>query len=277
MDWVVIIKPLEDDFDVVTASTTTIESSLHPIEEHISSALAKQSEFRRQTSPYEWNLFEECVMSSILSPEKWEAMCALNAERIRAMKRMEDSSSKKDLEFLLYKLDNKYPVDIAKAYYDNVICTQLTVKRFFACWKYLFILTGTADLVEDTYDFRDIKYYWSAFWEGSYFEYDTITIDNCYNSRLRNKTQRYTYPYLANISSKEVINFHYDIYSKSKNVPSTKNPENHIKRDVISCEVNIAEAGHKVKDDIIRYFKLCQFTGTKIWETVPFTQWYNYD
>lgn len=273
MDWVVIIKPLEENYEIIELRPTTIESSLYPLDdEWVIAALDKQSPYRRATTSYEGNLFEECVMSSIISESAWARMCALNAERIRAMQWMEESKSGKDLEFLLYKLDNCTPVDIANAYYrDDIISCQTVVKRFFACGKYLVCLTGTSDLMSKDYSLRDIKYYGNYFWEKNNVEYEVITVDNAYNSRLRKKTQRYTYPYLLNTTWMEKTKFYYDVYWKSKSASSKNNPDNHIKREVIECEVDLKKAEEKVIWDIIKYFMLCNASWTKPWDAVPFS------
>ena len=124
-----IIKPLEEEYEIIELRTTSLEGSLHPLDPMIMEALMKQTPNRRNTTSYLGNLFEESVMSSIIDPLCWALMCDLNAERIRTLWWLEDGS-KKDVEFLLYKLDNLSPVEIAKEYYEwRVMSCQNSLKK----------------------------------------------------------------------------------------------------------------------------------------------------
>lgn len=260
MNWTLIIKPLEKDYEIIELRTTTLESSLNPLDERIKKALAKQTPNRRNTTSYEWNIFEECVMAWIISPESWKLMCDINAERIRHLWWMEDSPSKKDLEFLLYKLDNYVPLQIAEKYYaGKIISCQNSLKKFIECGKYLVILTGTSDLLMNDWSIRDIKYYWNKFWDDKAREHSIINMRNFEDSRLSWKKQRYMYPRLMSSGKKNNISFFYDVY------PKTKNQNDPLKREVIEAEAHIDQVETQIKYDIISYFRACELTWTKPW------------
>lgn len=264
-----VIKPLEEEYEIVELRATTLESSLYPLDDFIVQSLKKQTPQRRNTTSYLWNIFEECVMSSILDSKAWSRMCEVNAARIRSLWWIEDSESKKDVQFLLYKLDNYHPVLIADEYYSsNIMSCQNSLKRFVECWKYLLILTWTSDLLMMDWWIRDIKYYWSYFWNKNHKPYDIITLENHKSSRIANKMQRYLYPRLIWNHTTDWSSFFYDVFSKSKNAPSKKSPDNHLKMDCIECYVDYDLAEKQITKDITRYFRLCVETGTKFWDKV---------
>lgn len=271
MEGTIVIKPLEETYEYVQLRTTTIEWSLHPHK------FTQDDPLRWRTTTIEWNIFEECIMSSLMSREAWEKYCAASLLRIEEYSRMRDWSSK-DLEFLKYKLENNYICDIADAYYKwvndkwwvDIVSCQTAMSRFFECGKYLVEVSWTCDLMDEDGNIRDIKYYsskWGSKWDKEYEYYD---LDNYYDSIISNKSQWYFYPFLLWLSWEEV-EFSYDVYLKSKNAPTEKKPDNHLRRQEIKCKVNMEKAEQKIKHDIIQYFKLCSIHWTKPWDKVSYS------
>lgn len=257
-----IIKPLQENYEVISLRVTNIESSFHKFPRE------QENVYRAQATKTLWNIWEECINASIIWETQWKFMCSLHLKRMQEMEWLHQSSSSwkeyTDVKFLMYKLENFVPVKIANAYYKDVIATQNSLWRWIECGKYLVRLNGTSDLITMTWDIYDCKYYSSDFWEKSDSTYDIYTLDNYKWSILQTKAQWYYYPWLLNNWS-DVCNFEYHLYKKTKNAPSDKNPDKDIEKTTYKCSVDIAKAEHQIKLDIIRYFTICNETGQKPW------------
>lgn len=254
---ITVIKELEDDFEVVYLRTTTIESTLYPFWYQASNPLRKATTFNMGS------IFEDVIVTSLISREAGEILSERYADQLKNSHWMVDSSSK-DLEYLIYKLENDVMVDIVDEYYrDKVISTNWPMTRPIACGKYLVILTWTKDLTLGNGKIVDLKYYWSKFWDKDKTEYDVYTLENFRDSNLYGKTQRYTYCWLD-----WVTHFSYHLFPKTKNAPSKKNPNNHLKQYVYDCEVDLDLAEKEIKSNIIEYFKIAQYYWWELWSTI---------
>lgn len=255
-----VIKPCVENPKLLNIRATTLES--------IHEKIFRESDnpFRKKTTFLQWALREEAICAWIMSEEKGMYTCAHILSRIDANPWMCDSNSWKDMEYLRYKIENFYPVKIAQKYYQDVISMQSAYSIFIEAGEYLIELSGTSDLLESDWSIRDIKYYASKFWDTDDEEYEVYTLDNFKDSKLRQLSQRYIYPVLH--GNEWTSYFYYDMYPKSKNAPSKKNPENYLKRTVYKCEVDIDKAKEQIKKDVIRYFRLCKQRDITPWEKI---------
>ena len=269
-----VIRELEPEFEVVKLRVTDIEWSLYPFKWRSS-----DNPLRQFTTTNQWHIFEDILAATIISRDAGERLNDFYLDRLRNNGRY-TSSSAKDHEYLIYKLEHNYICDIAEHYYksavtdeetgestleSNILSTNGSVIWFVACGKYLTIVEWTKDFTDFDWNIIDVKYYWSHFWDKDMESFDTYTLDNYKQWQLHNKTQRYTYPVLDALPWKDVYKFSYHEYPKSKCAPSAKNPDNYLKRREYNCIVNIEQATLQFFDDIIQYYKLCSLFNHKPW------------
>lgn len=260
-----IIKPLEKEYTVVELRTTTLESSLYPHK------FEQENPLRARTTTLCWHIFEECVNAAIIDKLWWTFMCEQQLKRLEKMDWLVEKwptwNEYTDVKFLKYKLQNAFPVAIALEYYKDVMSTQMSLWRWIECGKYLVYLSWTLDHLTLDNKIYDVKYYSSEFWENYEEHHDEFTINNKAGSKLSNKIQWYVYPRLLQSDDKE-ITFQYHLYKKSKNAPTEKKPDEHLKRTVYNCKVDIELAEKQIKHDIIEYFTLCRNHNVKPGERV---------
>lgn len=255
----IVIKTCVENPKVIDLRVTALES-IYPTD------YTQEDHFRSRTTTMEWSMFEEIIMSSINNADAGKMLCANYLQRLnewhmskwfRESKSNETNNANGDVAFLKYKLENFHPVDIAQHYYSwQIISMQTSLIMWVECGEYLVCINWTSDLMSLTWDIYDIKYYsWWKFGDKDKQEKDVYTIDNYRDSILHKKCQWYCYPLMLDMrdSNWESV-FEYHVYSKWKNAPSKKDPEAHLKREVIKCVVSKDKAIEELKKHIVRYF-----------------------